>query len=543
VSGGTQTLAGTNSYTGSTTISGGTLSVTGSIAHSSAVTVNSGGTLAGSGAVSAVTVNSGGTLAPGVGGSGTLTVNGPLAMASGSDFLVNLSSSSAPNVAVSGTANVAGTISVASINDTYSLGQKLTVLTASGGVSGSFTAAAVPSTSGAQFAESISTDANDVYLQVNLSKLSPLLPSGSLRNQVNAIGGIDTAIAHGDTLPSGFDNLANLSPTGLGTDAQQLAGEVGGDVSQVSLSLFDPFRDAVFDHIATMNQQPGIVRHAQTQSGPEVWVGAIAGTDIVAGDSSDGSQKFSSSAVGLVGGGDWWLKPNLILGAAFSLESEHFRVGAGLGDGKADAYQAGLYGLILYTPHIYGSFFAAIGSDTINTNRAVTVSGTEDLAGNLTGLVFGGRYETGFHLRWLSPYLALEDRLVQAPAYSETATSGADTFALGYGAHTENMPDIELGFRNNGDVQISHNWEIHLSDRLAWQHAAYGSFDAQASYVALPDSPFTTFGAQPAKDSALLSLGAQLKNRFGLLVGLQFDSAVSAKSQSYNGMFQLGYGW
>jgi fibronectin-binding autotransporter adhesin len=544
LSGGAQTLAGTNSYTGSTTINAGTLTVTGSIAHSSSVTVNSGGTLAGSGTVPAVAVNSGGTLAPGVAGSGTLTVNGPLSFASGSDFLLNLSSTSAPKVAVSGAASLAGTISVASVNDTYPLGQKLTVLTASGGVSGSFTAAAVPSTNGAQYASSVSTDANDVYLEVNLSKLSPLLPSSALRNQVNAIGGIDTGIAHGDALPSSFDNLANLSSTALANDAQQLAGEVGGDVSQVGLALFDPFRDAVFDHISAMNQQTGIVRHALMQNGPEIWAGAIAGTDIVAGDSvSDGSQKFSSSAVGFVGGGDWQLTPNMILGAAMSLESEHFHVGAGVGDGKANAYQAGLYGLIQYSPHIYGSFLAALGSDTINTNRVITVSGTDDLAANLTSMVYGGRYETGIHLPWLSPYLALEDRLIQAPGYSESATSGDDTFALGYGAHTENMPDIELGFRNNGDVPINHNWEIHLSDRFAWQHDAYGSFAAQASYVALPDSPFTTFGAQPAKDSALLSLGAQLKSRFGFLVGLQFDSAVSAKSQSYNGVFQLGYGW
>jgi len=60
----TLTLTGVNTYTGATTVSAGKLVVNGSIA-SSAVTVNSGGTLGGSGTVGALTVTSGGTVGPG----------------------------------------------------------------------------------------------------------------------------------------------------------------------------------------------------------------------------------------------------------------------------------------------------------------------------------------------------------------------------------------------------------------------------------------------------------------------------------------------
>ena len=61
---GTVVLGGVNTYTGGTTVEGGTLEVTGSIANS-AVTVQSGGTLGGSGTTGAVTVEAGGTFAPG----------------------------------------------------------------------------------------------------------------------------------------------------------------------------------------------------------------------------------------------------------------------------------------------------------------------------------------------------------------------------------------------------------------------------------------------------------------------------------------------
>jgi autotransporter-associated beta strand protein len=73
--GGTQTLTGTNSYTGNTTVNGGTLIVNGNITSSSLTTVQSGGTLGGSGAVGSLKVDSGGFLNPG-NSPGILSVDG-----------------------------------------------------------------------------------------------------------------------------------------------------------------------------------------------------------------------------------------------------------------------------------------------------------------------------------------------------------------------------------------------------------------------------------------------------------------------------------
>jgi autotransporter-associated beta strand protein len=544
VSGGTQTLAGTNTYSGATAVNGGTLSVTGSVASSSGVAVNSGGTLAGTGTVSSVTVASGGTLAPGSGGSGTLNVNGGVSFAGGSDFLISASSTSSSSLAASGAASLGGTISVASTNGTYLLGQKITVLTAAGGVSGSFTAAGLPnSASGAQFASLISQDANDVYVTVNLSKLSPALPSGSTLNQTNAIAGVDAGIARGDTLPQAFENLGNVSSATLATDAQQMAGELGADVAQVGNTLFNPFQDAVFNHLADIGQQPAGVRRAALQSGPAAWFALLAGTNVVGQNAIEGSQKFSSSAVGFAGGADWHLNPNIVLGGALSVGSTHFHIGGGLGQGKATAYQFGLYGLVQYTPRIYGSFLAAIGSDSINTTRAVSATETDALSASPTSKVFDGRYETGVNLNWIKPYVAIEDRLVQSSAYTETGPSGTSSFALNYASHTVNMPDVEIGFRNSADLPVAKNWVLHLTDGFAFEHAANGSFDVQAAYAALPGSGFTTYGAQPGKNFAKLSLGAEFKSRYGLTAGLTFDDAVSSRSQSYKGVFSLGYGW
>jgi autotransporter-associated beta strand protein len=76
---GTQLLSGSNTYTGTTTISQGELVVDGSLI--SPVTIQSGGTLGGSGSLGNVTVNAGGTLAPGD-PLGTSHLSGNLVLAS-----------------------------------------------------------------------------------------------------------------------------------------------------------------------------------------------------------------------------------------------------------------------------------------------------------------------------------------------------------------------------------------------------------------------------------------------------------------------------
>jgi T5SS/PEP-CTERM-associated repeat protein len=94
--GGATTLSASNTYTGATTVSAGRLVVDGSIA-SSAVTVQSGGTLAGSGTVGSTTIESGGTVSPG-NSPGNLTVDGDLVWNGGGNY----------NWQVLGTTNTAG---------------------------------------------------------------------------------------------------------------------------------------------------------------------------------------------------------------------------------------------------------------------------------------------------------------------------------------------------------------------------------------------------------------------------------------------------
>lgn len=520
IAGGTQILTGINSYTGTTRVSGGTL--------------------AGTGTVSSVSVDNGGTLSPGVSGGGTLKVNGGLTMAAGSTYLVNLSSSaSGPSTSVTGAASLGGTLSVASSDGTYLLGQKMAILTAAGGINGSFTVAPIQST-GAQFASTVSYDANDVYLQVNLAKLSSLLPAAATTNQARVVGGIDAAIAAGSTLPSAFQNLGNVSSATLASDADQLTGEIAADMRLAGAALFDPFVDAVFDHIADVQQdyrKGGIQRR-------NLWASGFAGSSIVSGDEDvTGAHKFKSHAAGFAGGADWAIAPNFTLGAALSAGTTNFHLSNDLGSGRVEGYQLGIYGMMQVNPMLYGSFAGGLALDDITTNRTLTVSGTDQLTGKANAVMAGGRFETGLKMGFMSPYFALRDQLISVPGYAETAATGSSVFALKYDARTTNTAGAELGFRQSADIPLDRTWSLRLSDAMAWAHDMSGAPSATPQFVDVASSGFAVSGAQASRDAALISLGILLRGRNGLGIDAHFNSRTSANSQSYTGMVGINYTW
>jgi len=130
-------ITGTNNYTGPTTVSGGTLSINGSIV--SPTTVVAGGTLGGTGILGNVAIASGGNYAPG-NSIGTQTVVGNVVFAAGSTFIVEANAAGqADRVNATGTASLAGTVRVLpDATGTYANLTNYTILTAAGGVSGTF---------------------------------------------------------------------------------------------------------------------------------------------------------------------------------------------------------------------------------------------------------------------------------------------------------------------------------------------------------------------------------------------------------------------
>ena len=138
---GALTLTGTNTYTGPTTVDAGTLVVDGSIASAETV-VNPGGVLGGTGLIEGNVVNNG-IVSPG-NPIGTLTISGNYVQNSTGTLRIGVGGT-APGqfglLAISGHATLGGTLQIAPINGfQLAVGNKLSFLTATGGVSGNFSA-------------------------------------------------------------------------------------------------------------------------------------------------------------------------------------------------------------------------------------------------------------------------------------------------------------------------------------------------------------------------------------------------------------------
>ncbi len=530
VAGGNQTLSGVNTYTGATSVTGGALTVNGSIAASSSVAVGGPGTLSGTGTVPSVTVSGGGTLSPGAAGTGSLKINGSLAMSGDSNFVITQTSTSSSSALVTGSAALGGTLSVASSDGTYYLGRKTTVLSAGGGISGSFTAAPITGT-GAQFKSTVSSDQSNVYLEVDLAKLSPLLPSTASPNQTGPVAGVDRAIAAGDTLSIPLQNLGNLTSPVLAADANQLSGEIAADLPRAIAGLVDPFIDSLFDRIDDRG------------GGRGVWASGFTGSNLALGDTTVGSQKFKARASGVAGGFDWQMTPTFILGVAFSAANTGFHIANDLGEGNGDAFQLGVYGNKQFTSRLYGSFAGVVGTDDITTNRILTVSGTDQLMGKTDPLEVALRYETGLKLGWITPYAAASDTLMLLPAYTESAASGTSNFALHYDSNDANAALLEVGVRQSTVRPFGRNWTVIVSDRLAWSHILAQPWSATSAFDAAPDSDFTTYGARSGRDGFKASLGLELQNRDGLGFNLNFEGQGTNRSQSYFGVGGVNYTW
>jgi len=141
---GTLTLAATNTYTNSTTVSGGRLLVNGAITVSP-VTIGSTATLGGTGVIgSRVTVQSGGSLSPGV-GVGTLKVNNSVTLQSGSTTRMELDKSAGTNdqLRVVGSIVYGGALVVTNLGGALQDGDSFRIFNATT-ASGSFAATNLP---------------------------------------------------------------------------------------------------------------------------------------------------------------------------------------------------------------------------------------------------------------------------------------------------------------------------------------------------------------------------------------------------------------
>jgi len=567
---GTLTLTGTSSsFTGSTAVNAGTLVVNGSISHS-AVAVNTGATLEGTGTVGSTTIGNGATLSPGVASIGTLNVSGNIDFTGTSNYAADVSSASADKVAATGTATIASgaKITVTNTGGSYLPGQQFTLLSAAGGVTSDAFTLVTNNTFGTNLTALLKYDADDVYLKLKLKDLLPILATNSnaTRNETSVITAIDAANDAGDTMPASFLNLPSLSSSQLASAADQMSGEVGAALPQVGTSLVSPFMTTMFDHMTSLSiGNDGTKAGSIAGPGPlpaaaasyagfrdihdklGLWLSAFGGDGSNAGVAQGiGTTDVNMNTMGVSGGVDFHVSPYFMMGASLMGGHTSFDLSGSRGKGDSNAFEGGLYGLV----HGTGFYVAAAGaysSQNMSTDRTITipapVSVDDHLSASFTARDYGGRLETGIYVNWLTPYLAVQTLSFHSPAYSEKGTAPSTDFALSYDAISMTTTRFELGTGFGTDVRMASNSIVNMWGRVAWAHDLIPDQKTNVAFSGLAGSGFTIYGAQPATDSALVSLGAMIKGRNGLDFMARVDSDISGPSKSYIGTVGLNFTW
>ena len=208
---------GSQSFTGRTDIVNGTLLLNGTLA--SAVTVEQGAKLAGTGQIASATVNGGGVLAPGV---GTLAITGTLNQQAGSTYAATiLPGAISSRIAVGGTATIgsAATITVARGAGDLLIGTRYLLLTATGGITGSYTLAQTP-VNGTELR--LGSTANSVF--VDLARTGASLQTLAVNpNQAN-VAGVFGTLGAGNAAYAAL--TLDPSDAGVQSALSQLSGEV-----------------------------------------------------------------------------------------------------------------------------------------------------------------------------------------------------------------------------------------------------------------------------------------------------------------------------
>jgi autotransporter-associated beta strand protein len=570
---GTTILTGTSTYTGTTTVNAGMLEVDGVITNSSSVTVNSGGTLSGDGTVDppALTINSGGTFAPGTPGvpGSSMTVAGNLAFQSGAIYLVQLNSSTSTFAVVTGTAALAGTVNASFVAGSVPLNKYTIMKTA--GVSGSFS--------------SVTTNLVNVDPSVVVSGTNVLLTltssigaaSGLAGNQQKVANTIDGFFNNGGTLPSGFAPVYSLTGGALNNALVQLDGEDATGAEKGSFQLMNDFLDLMLDPTAgggggatggaagfapeqDGNLPPDIAlayakalkQQSSQNQAPQnfdqrwsAWGSAFGGAGHINGDPAAGTANVTASDYGFAAGMDYHVSPNLIYGFGLAGGGTNWTLAQGLGSGRSDSFQAGVYAKS-HWGSLYVSGALAFANHWFTTDRSAL---GDQLQARFMGQSYAARGEVGYRyalpvssaIIGITPYAALQAQDFHTPSYSEVDLIGG-ALALSYNAMNATDTRSELGARFD-NLQVVDGMPLVLRGRLAWAHDWITDPALGAVFQALPGASFTVNGATPPKNSALTTAAAELHVTSNWTAIAKFDGEFGAGAQTYGGTGTLKYSW
>jgi outer membrane autotransporter protein len=523
------TLSGDNTYTGATTVSGGVLDVNGSISGST-VTVGTDGMLKGHGQLGGLNLTSGSTVAPG-NSIGTLHVAGNVTFGAGSIYQVEANSGGqADLIDATGHATInGGKVQVLAANGNYALQRTYTILTATGGVTGTFA----------------DVTSNLAFLDADLTYTPTAVDLVLTRNDVDfttvALTPNQRAVAAriqpGGSHSALYSALLLQTPEGARVGFDALSGEIHASLRSSLIQDAGPLRRAV---LGRLQQAPyedatdssaalgdGGPRNGKGPGALTVWGSSFGDWDRVSGDGNAGGVLHNSS--GFTMGADYKVGQLVWLGLAGGYIHSDANVGSRQSQSRSDAGHVAGYGVLASDGFsLRGGGIVSWGDSRVT--RQVEFPGFSDKTLTTesvqTDQAFG---ELGY--AWKLKGAALESfggvNWVRATAGGFTEMGGAAALS-GQGASTD-LTFTTLGVRAASSVTASNGTVITPKLSVAWQHAFGALTPAQAETILSTGQSFTALGAPLDRNQVLIQagVGAQLTRQ--TRVSLTYDGELSER--------------
>ena len=596
------TLAGSNTYTGVTTIQSGRLVVNGSIAGNAQV--DNAGTLSGNGTIHGDLDNYG-TLAAG-NSIGHLTTTGNANFQSGSTIEVEIRPSANPvagsdnDLVTADTATIdGGTVSVKGASGSYTEGAKYTFLQTGSGLSGTFTSILDDL---AFFDAQLGYDANSAFFTL-LANSTDYAAVGGSGNRF-AVG---TYIDQNSTGASGdfadvLDDFSMLSSDQVRSGLSQSSGEIYGGTSRVMLggtnqmigTVAGQLRGSMFSSFAGGGRSGGGIASSMGRSGsitssgsmargaapqntsPIALVSYVQNADQVgiacnemmastcrpvlqwrgwvSGYGLGGSAQSDGNAAGLnYGLGGTAVGLESLLDDTTRLGFFGGYIGSSVSAGGMNQNvksNSGNFGS--YVTHTSGNHYALVLGglqfDSYASDREIQIGGARRTAkGNGDGWQGFTYVERGVNLNLnrslvLQPFAGLQYVYVRQNAFTETG-AGAINLASG-GIDTHSMRS-NLGTRLRWQpYQAGNGWALAPEIRSSWLHEFLDTTSiVNAQFAGVGGAGFTANGLDLGRDWAVVGTGLSMLANDRWQVRTDYDTQFNDRQVLHIGSGTVSYNW
>ena len=534
---GTLVLTGNNTYAGPTLVNQGWLAVNGSV--TSAVSVQNGGIVGGSGTVGSLTARQGGTVAPG-NSIGTLNVAGNVSFEPGSRYAVEVGpNGQSDRIQSGGSATIGGGEVAVTLENSANLlaqsevrsllGQKYTILSAQQGVSGQFDAVAL---NYLFLGTGLSYQPTGVTLSVGRNGTS--FASVAQTPNERAVAAAADALAAGNPV---YESLLGSGTAGEARQAfRQLSGQIHADIASTLVNDSRYLREALNGRL---RQAEGLASSSAIKADEDgAWAQLLGAWDHASGDAN--ATGYQASTYGVLVGLDSAAAADWRLGVATGYTRTSLHGGYG---SKADSDN---YHLAAYGDKQFGALALRGGAGytwhRIDTKRSVNygMQSDRDTAkySARTEQLFA---EAGYSVQ--GEWLNLEPFVNLAYVNFENngiAESGGAAALRGDKQHTDATVST-LGLRADTEWQVSAGTTVALRSELGWQHQYGGLERGTGLRFNGGNAPFVVDSVPVSRDGMVLKAGAEVAVNENATLSLSYGGLLSQHHQDNS--VNAGFTW